>query len=619
MTPVEWGELYRVLSADESEPGPWRVSRVPWMREILECLDPAHPAIDVVFVKPVQVGATEGGVIWTGYCIDYEPGRFLHVQPIVDLAKRQSRTRYARLINETDCLKALVVPARSREGGNTLQWKDFPGGTLGIIGANSAAQLRSMPAPYAHLDEIDAFPLDVDGEGDPIELLDKRSETYQFRRKRLYTSTPLDMETSRIEPLYERSDQRVFLVPCPHCAAWQQLLWRHPETEDRLVVWEHNRPETARYLCQACTQPWTDVDKQRVVVEGRWQASRPWALPMPVGFRLTSLYSLWVRWSTLADEYIRAGNDPTKLKVFVNLRLAQTWKGAEVLRGDLEADRLLQRTEPYDVEVPAGVTYLTAGIDVQDDRLELEIVGWGAGEESWAIAYLVLPGDPSGPQLWEDVERVLRAPYTGGERAHHIQAACIDTGGHHTLSVYAFCNAQIARRVWAIKGAADQAAGIWPKRPSQNNKLKTPLYIVNTNAIKETIHERLAIEPPGPGSMHFPAGCDSDYFAQLLGQRLRKEYARGKLRKTWVDKRNVRHEVLDCRALAYAALHGLYAARFRLPKPEEVASRVVLEATAPQASPTAAPTTGQALAPPVGARSVVLPRRRVGRSRWMGR
>ena len=260
----EWADQHRRLSGKgAAEPGPWRTARTPYLREIMDCLSPSSPYERVVFMKGAQIGATECGNNWIGYVIHHAPGPMLAVLPTVEMAKRNSRQRIDPLIEDSEVLSQLVKPARSRDSGNTVLTKAFQGGLLAMTGANSAVGLRSMPVRYLFLDEVDGYPGDIDGEGDPVSLAEARTRTFA-RRKVFIVSTPTVKGVSRIEREFEASDQRRYFVPCPHCEFFQWL-------EFERLRWDKGCPETAHYLCTECEGQIHEHHKTRMLERGEWR------------------------------------------------------------------------------------------------------------------------------------------------------------------------------------------------------------------------------------------------------------------------------------------------------------------------------------------------------------
>ena len=382
LTVSEWAQQHRVLTSRASaEPGRYRIARTPYMRDILDALSPADPCRRVVFMKAAQVGATEGGNNWIGYVIHQAPGPMLAVQPTVELAKRNSRQRIDPLIEESAALRERVRPARSRDSGNTMLSKEFPGGILIMTGANSAVGLRSIPARYILLDEVDAYPASADEEGDPVTLAEARSLTFAHRRKVLLISTPTVKGFSRIEREYEASDQRRYFVPCPHCGHAQALVFER-------LRWEKGKPETAAYHCKSCDEPIAEHHKTAMLAAGVWRATGTAADPATIGFHLSALYSPpgWKSWADIArDKEAAKGSDEAE-RAFRNTVLGETW----VETGEApDWQRLYDRRERWTPgTVPAGGLFLTAGADVQKDRIEVDVWAWGRGLESWLIEHM---------------------------------------------------------------------------------------------------------------------------------------------------------------------------------------------------------------------------------------
>lgn len=546
LTVSEWADKYRILPPEESEGGPWRTDRFPPLRRIMDVLSPSHPCETVVLMKSEQVGGTEVGMNWQGCTTHLEPGRFMIVHPTTQSMIRHSKSRIAKMISSTPVLKTLIKPPRKRDSGNTLLIKDYPGGSCIMTGANSDVGISSTPIRYAHLDEVDKYPVDVDNAGDTIAVIDGRMRTYRGKRKKYLSSTPKDAETSRIEPAYEDSTKERYHVPCPVCLHWQPLDWAQ-------VKWEPGKPKTAQYECIDCKERIPEGHKAWMLSEGEWVAENP-DHPI-IGFHLSALYSPWMSWAEMAIDFLKSKDDPVLLKAFTNLKLGETWKETATL--DASNVGLARRCESYGAEVPERVVVLTAGVDVQDDRLEIEIAGWAEGEEFFSLAHEKLWGDPSGTEVWNVLDEVLKTPLSDlAGLPHYIQATGVDSGGHHTLQVYNFVRPRARRRVWAIKGRAG-AHPVWPREPSRNNKGKVDLYLVGVDAAKEAIYSRLKTPGDGPGKMHFPLGYGDDYFSQLTAEYQKTKLIKGRKVVEWWQKKGRANEVLDTVVYAYAALQGL--------------------------------------------------------------
>lgn len=550
----EWADAFRMLPGTSAEPGPWRTSRTPYLREIMDALSASSPVERVVFMKGAQVGATEAGLNWLGHVINTTPGLMLYVMPTTESARRNVRARIDPLIDATPVLRDLVVKARSRDPGNTATMKSYPGGHVAFVGANSAVGLRSTPARFVFLDEVDGFPHDADGEGDPVALAIQRTVTFRGRRKIFLVSTPTIEGVSRIAKAFEESDQRRYHVPCPHCGVLQWLRWAQ-------VVWTDGDRSRAHYRCEHCGGAIEERHKHAMLAAGEWRATAA-GDGRTAGFHLSALYSPFETWAEIAIEHGSVYRDPARLQTWVNLKLGEPYedRASQIP----EPARLMARCEGWGQHVPDAVVAITAGVDVQQDRVEIEIVGWGAGEESWSLEYHALPGNPADPDLWLRLDELIMAPRRPQDgRALHVAAAAIDTGNWSKL-VYDFTGPRHGRRVWAIKGSSTRGAPLWPRRPSRPKAGRPPLYVIGTDAAKEITVARLQIEEAGPGFCHFPLGRDLDYFAMLTSERPIRKYIKGIPIREWVKAAHVRNEALDCRVYALAALHGLKALGLKL-------------------------------------------------------
>ncbi len=537
-----------------AEPGPWRTARAPYQRGMMDAiLDPGVE--EVVFYTASQIGKTEILNNIVGYFIDQDPSPILVVMPTVELAEAWSKDRLSPTIHDTPVLRAKVREPRSRDSGNTITHKRFPGGHISIVGANAPAALSSRPIRIVLCDEVDRFPASAGVEGDPVALAARRAATF-WNRKRVLTSTPTLKDLSRIEQAWKESDQREFYVPCPACGAFQVLHWT-PGDGHGGIVYEKDSddraiPETARYRCGKCMAEIEETQKAWMLDRGEWRATHP---DRPVrGFHISALYSPWVRWAEMAAEWDSAHRNPERLKVFINTMLGESWEE----RGEtVDAHVLLGRAESYGAEVPKGVGLLTASVDVQGDRLEVKVKGWGAGEESWLIAVEQLPGDPGQPQVWQDLTLFLRQPFRHlSGRKVQISATAIDTGGLHTEAVYKYCRAMSGDRVFAIKGGSVRGLPLI-SRPTVHNRYRIRLYTLGVDAGKDAVYSRLRIASVGPGFMHFPDTIDEEYCEQLCSERAVRRWDKKKGVVREYVKTRERNEAIDLEVYALAALHIL--------------------------------------------------------------
>jgi phage terminase large subunit GpA-like protein len=565
LTVSAWADKHRRLSSKASaEPGPWRTSRTPYLREPMDCLSTTSNVQRVVMMFAAQTGKTESGSNWLGYVIDHAPGPMLLVQPTVEMAKRLSKQRLESLISETPVLTEKIAPARSRDSGNTMFAKEFPGGMMLLTGSNSATGLRSTPCRYIFMDEIDAFPADVDGEGDPVSLAEKRATTFA-RRKILLTSTPTVKDFSRIEAEYLRSDQRRYFCPCPSCGAMQWLKW--PQ-----LKWEKNDPATAVYECEHCRERFAEIHKPALLRQGEWRATAP-SDGKTAGFQLSGLYSPlgWLSWADMVDDFLRAKADAPMLKSFVNTRLAETWE--EDFASKVSADALLQRCEPYAAGVlPEGALAVTIGVDVQGgggsagDRLAVSVWAWGRDEEGWLIDHQEIAGDPCRPEVWKQLDvLVLHEWEHAGGCKLRADVICVDSGGHATAETYQYARERQGVGVIAIKGQSQRGKPPIGKptkvdinAKGQTLKRGALVFPVGGDTIKTTLFGRLKHNEPGPGYLHFHAQTGGEYFEQLTAEKQALRYVKGFPVREWVKKPSARNEALDCMVYAYAALNRLY-------------------------------------------------------------
>jgi phage terminase large subunit GpA-like protein len=551
-----WAERHFVLPPTSAEPGPWRTKRTPYLREIMAALSTGNPAERIVFMKGAQLGGTSCGLAWIGYVIHNAPGIMMMVQPSIDMVRRNTTTRIDPMIEASPVLRELVAAPRSRDSGNSLFRKSFPGGQLVMTGANSAIGLRSTPVRYLFLDEVDGYPADANNEGDPVALAIQRTATFRGRRKIYMVSTPTLKDHSRIAAAYEESDKRMFFVPCLHCGDMAPITWAR-------IQWPEGRRYQASLICEKCGGIHFEHDKPRLLEAGEWRATAQ-GDGRTIGFHLSALYSPWETWAEIALEHGQVRKDPPRLQVWTNTKLAECWEdmGGEIL----QADPLMDRREDWGKPLPEGVALLTAGVDVQGDRIEAQVVGWGTDEESWVIDYRVIWGDPSGPRIWNDLDSFLQTTYPHSRALPDmpIRAACIDTGGHHTKAAYEFCRTRLARRIWGIKGRGGTGIPVWPHRPSRT-KGRVPLFMIGVDAVKDSLFARLHLREVGPGFVHFSQERDAEYFRQLTAERVITRFEKGRPIRSWQPKREgERNEALDTFVYAMAGLHGLISMGLRL-------------------------------------------------------
>mgnify|MGYP003815867077 CR=1 FL=1 len=553
LTVSDWADLHRRLSSEASaEPGQWRTDRAPYQREIMNAINDDETET-IIVMSSAQVGKTEIILNIIGYFIHQDPSPIMLVQPTLVLAQAFSKDRFSPMVRDSPELKKRVANAKSRDSGNTMLHKTFPGGHITMAGANSPASLASRPIRVVLLDEVDRYPVSAGTEGDPVTLVSKRATTFH-NRKRVLVSTPTIKGTSRIESAYEESSMEQWCLPCPSCGEHQPLAWAQIRFND------------ATMACKYCGAIHSELEWK--AGQGKWIARKDNRKVR--GFHLNELASPWKRWGTIIEEFLEAKRGGTEtLKAWVNTSLGETWeeKGEQ-----LDEDILLNRREIYHADVPDGVKVLTAAVDTQDDRFEVEIQGWGAGHENWHIQYHVIYGDLKQPQVWSDLDEFLKRTWEDAEgRKFPIAFTCMDSGGHFTNEVYRFCKLRADRRIFAIKG---EGTGDGTRLPliigtSTNNRYKATVIRLGVDEGKSKVMSALKIpmvDEEGNkmrGYVHFPAttpeinrGYERPYFEGLTAEALHTRQRMGVPYQVWVKVRP-RNEPLDLAVYNRAAIEIL--------------------------------------------------------------
>ncbi|NHN79696.1 phage terminase large subunit family protein, partial [Azotobacter chroococcum] len=535
----EWADEYMRIPRETgaAEPGPYRTERTPYAREPMRCLSPSHPARRVVTMVASQLMKTQIALNWIGGCIHMAPANILMLLPSLALAKRVSG-RVGKTIDATPVLRERVASPRSRDARNTMDTKEFEGGTLYATTAGSASNLADLAARYIYGDEVDRWDVDVDNEGDPIELAETRASTFGRNAKIYFSSSPTIKGASRIADLFAQSDQRHYYVPCPHCGEMQTLEWENLKYSDDY--------SQVQYLCSTCGCLIDEHHKGEMLARGEWRAHAE-GDGETVGFSLNALYAPlgWVSWLGLAKQYDKARaaqdkGDLEPMQVFYNTRLARLWDAAQEMT---RASELKARAEDYPLgSVPRGALILTAAVDTQHNRLELLVIGWGEGLERWVVDHQVIMGDPADERTWALLDERLKARYrhvSGVELA--ICATAIDSGGHHTDEVYQFTRLRRWRNIIAVKGASRAGRPVLAQRPSKvdvtwkgtTHKEGAELWMIGTDTAKDWIYNRYALGE-GAGALHFSKDLPDDFYDQCVAERKIARYVKGHKRIEWV-------------------------------------------------------------------------------------
>ena len=540
----EWAEQHAYLSPESSaEPGKW--TAYPYQVGIMDAI--TDPLIEkITLMKSARIGYTKCLNHAIGYHIDHDPAPMLVVQPTVEDAQGYSKDELSPMLRDTPALYGIVSEPKSRDSDNTILRKAFPGGFLSLVGANSPRGFRRVTVRILLFDEVDGYPPSAGQEGDQLLLAERRTMTF-WNRKIVIGSTPLVKGTSRVEASFEMSDQRFFYVPCPFCHWSQVLKWAG-------IQWPKDEPLKAYYVCENCKEHIPHSKKREMVGRGEWIATQMFS--GHAGFRIWAAYSFSpnASWGRLAKEFLDVKSDPLKLRTFINTVLGETWE--EEGEG-VDDEALIGRVEQYEpTTAPYGVLVITAGVDVQKDRLEMEITGWGLGEESWSIDYVVLTGDPERQDVWDQLDEQLERTFTNADEIElRILCCCIDSG-YKTQAVYRYVHPRQVRRVYATKGASEAGKPLVGK-PTKRSLLKgLKLYPVGTDTAKDIVYARLKIQDIGAGYCHFPDHYNNEYFEMLTAEKAVIRYHKGTPRREWVQTRT-RNEALDARVLSLVALNIL--------------------------------------------------------------
>ena len=574
LTVSQWAEARRYLSAESSaEPGKWRNERTPYLVGIMDAV--SEPGVHEVCVMcSSQVGKTESESNILGRQIDLDPCPILFLQPTLEMAQTYSKDRFAPMIRDTPVLRDKVADFKSRDKNNTILHKNFPGGQVTFAGANSPASLASRPVRIVLADEIDRYPLSAGTEGDPVNLARKRTATF-WNWLVILVSTPTIKGVSRIEKAFSKSDQRKYFLPCPHCNHYQSLTWERIQYADKDTD-DADPSSGVYYLCEKCDRSFGESHKSQMLRLGEWRATAR-SKDNSVGFYLNELYSPWRKWIDIALDYEAARVDPYQFRVWYNTSLGLPFELAEGEK--LEWERLYQRglnSEYSQNTVPIDCLLLTAGVDVQGDRLEVAVWGWGRGMQSWLIRYEQILGDPLKNKVWNDLDQLLLKEYRHeGGKTLRIKATCVDSG-YLTQEVYAQVKKRKHQHYYAIKGTSGATRPLI-SRPSYQEinykgkviKKGIQLYTIGVDNCKEMLYARSRILTPGAKYINFPKDVDVNFYEGFASEVMVTKHKNGQPYYVWEKLAGIANEPLDTSIYALAAAHLAGVTRVRWSKLEE--------------------------------------------------
>lgn len=608
-----WAERRRVMPKGvTAKAGPYSIDVTPYAREPQESfLDPDVQTTVLCWAS--RTGKTETEMNLTGYTIDHDPCNMLWVYPTLDSAKKWSKEFFTPMIRASACFRGKVRDPKSRDSDNTILSKAFPGGRVAAIGANSPSGFRQIQAPRVICEEVDA--MDASEEGDPVMLAFKRADNYADSVQ-VVSSTPTITGRSRIWSWLERSDFRKWYCPCPACEARQVWQWSH-------VKWEEDDPKTARLVCEKCGHELTERERVDSITAGEWRATQPFGGIR--GYWLNGLNSLFAakkgyvsKLHQYVEEFLTAKKEGAHgLRTWTNTFLAETFEETAELAAVPES--LQSGAEQYEPDaLPEGVLLCVAGCDVQKDRLECVVVGFGRDEEAWHVVKRVFDGDTEQDEVWAALDAFLGSTFTRADGVPlRIERAFIDMQ-FRTQRVLTFCAPRIGRGIYPCRGVnrvGVQIPPLLPAKPSRNNKARLPHWNIGVTVAKSALFDRLALPVPGPRTMHFPQGhgFDLDHFRQLTAEKRKTRYQYGQAYAIFEKvTSSARNEALDIAVYALAALYSLMPINW-----EKLAANRMASIPAPEPAEDAAvdtPAELQTQPPPAPERPVPAAFRPRGRS-----
>lgn len=570
VTPNEWlNEHYYLPKESSYQEGRWE--SLPFQVAIVNAMG-NDDLREVNFIKSARVGYSKLLLGVTAYLVEHKKRNGGIYLPTDSDADNFMKTHVEPTIRDVPPLLAIAPWNGKRHRDNTLGMKRFSNGRgLWVMGGKAARAYREKSFDYVMYDELSSFDEDIEKEGSPTFLGDKRIEGSTFP-KSIRGSTPKTKGQCQIERAANESPHLLrFHVPCPHCGERQFLKWGGADCAFG-IKWKKDKPKTAYYCCEhnGCVIEQSELIQN----EGVWicdltglntkdgidwldEKGQPTDTPDSVTFHIWTAYSPFTTWARIAVDFYKAKDDRGKLKTFTNTTLGETFDDTEGTK--LEWEQIAARREVYPAEVPLPVLYLSAGVDIQDDRIEGEITGWGAGEESWVIHYFRLYGDPGKQLLWDKLREQLTQQYTrADDQLMDIKIACIDSGGHYTDEVYTFCKPRPMQWI-PIKGASVYGKPI-ANFPRKRTRKGVYLTEVGTDNAKDVIYGRLTsvpntLEGSNPGYRHHPIAewADDEYFKGLTCEVKKVDFLKGKRVYRWVNPSHARNEPTDCAVYSLAA------------------------------------------------------------------
>ena len=553
---AEWADRYRIIAKESAAvPGKWETRKTPYMFEIMKCITDTKTK-KISIMSSAQVGKTELLINIIARYIDMEPCAMLMIMPTLEMAKSFSHEKLSPTIRDVKRLRKKV----QMDNNDTILRKKFYGGFLKIIGANSESEMSSRSIRIVLMDEVDRFPASVGKEGDPIELADKRTTTF-YNAKSIRTSTPTIKGISRIEKEFEKGSQESWALKCPECETYQVLTWEK-------LKWENRESETVKMYCDACgslstEKQWKYDSESGNLKDGKWIANFK-DREEHRSFTMNALSSPWISWQEIVSKFYEAKDNPTELQTFYNTVLGLPWIVNNLDIKDynkiFQNNRVKYTEYPHIFDLHEDIQFLTAGVDVQDNRLEIEILGHGSDGKTYGVLYQIILGNPTLKKTWQRLDALLLKKFmhakTGAEMS--VAATFVDSG-YSSLDVYRFVSTRKDRNVFAIKGVGGE--GKYPiigiTKIKKEGIPEIDLINLGVNALKDLVYSRLDLELGTENSCYFNAeeksGYSLDYFKALTSEVKKIKRVNGMTKLVWEIVEGRRNEALDIRNYANAA------------------------------------------------------------------
>ena len=586
----DYAEQEFVFPSDDKHAGKYSLELTPYMREPLRVLSPPDPTEQVVFIGPTQCGKTTLGNVAITCIMRHYPGRIMFVFPTDQMAEDHAVEKLEPTFEAMkDSLSGILYEKGTRRHSTKKKFRKFRGGYLELTSIGATGAIRSKSVRYLFMTDVDSrhFTVSSDGEGNPIELLSKRTDAFAGKKKILIESTPRQKGISQIENNYLKSSQGLFNIPCLKCGTYQFLEFggKGEGYGFKYRLNQHGRVDRSWFVCAKCGQEIEEAKKYKMMLEGKYFHKHP---ENPIrGFKMNGFYG-FVRWNQIGQEWIDAQEDWTKRQVFVNTRLAESFEMSGLNQPEWKA--LKDRASEYKMlTVPTEGLFLSMGVDTQDNRLVILIIAKGRNNQTWIIYFGEIYGDPNEPEVWGQHDHYIQRDYVHQSgNMLKIQSVAIDIGGHKGEAVKDYCSKRFPL-VIAVKGKGkgnfDAPLLARPKAADVNykgfvKKGSSLVWMVGTDGAKTELFSRLTLQGDGNNRIYFAKDLPDDFYLQLTAEKLITKHVGGREIQKWEPIRR-RNDALDCLIYAEAGFsrfrhsvdwakteNAIHSQRARIQKPK---------------------------------------------------